>query len=72
MGGDVIFLFIGFCFGVVVMLNHRAYRDGKTLEQVDQEVRNQLTFYKNLSESLRIDVDFYKHKCKTLKDKYGQ
>jgi hypothetical protein len=65
---EFIWMLIGFGFGIVVMLNRKEYRDQKTLEQLDVELRNELTLNKNLVKSLKDDVAFLKSRLQTLKD----
>ena len=65
---EFIWMIIGFGFGIIVMLNRKEYRDQKTLEQLDVELRNELTLNKNLVKSLKDDVAFLKSRLKTLKE----
>ena len=65
---EFIWMIIGFGFGIVVMLNRKEYRDQKTVEQLDVELRNELTLNKNLVKSLKGDVAFLKSRLQTLKD----
>jgi len=65
---EVIWMIVGFEFGCMFMLNHRAYKDAKTLDQVDEEIRNELAIKTNLVSSLKQDLAYTKQKLQTLKD----
>ena len=56
MYGELVFLAIGFCIGVAYMLNRKEYLEQKTYDQLDDELRKDLTFYRNLSDSLKRDL----------------
>jgi len=56
MYSELVFLAIGFCIGVAFMLNRKEYLEQKTYEQLDEEMRRELTLYKNLSDSLKRDL----------------
>jgi hypothetical protein len=56
MYGELVFLAIGFCIGVAYMLNRKEYLEQKTYDQLDAELRKDLTFYRNLSDSLKRDL----------------
>ena len=56
MYDELVFLAIGFCIGVAYMLNRKEYLEQKTYEQLDEELRKDLTFYRNLSDSLKRDL----------------
>jgi hypothetical protein len=61
-------MLLGFGFGVIVMLNRKEYRNQKTVEQVDIELRKDLALNKNLVKSLKDDVAFLKARLQILKD----
>jgi hypothetical protein len=58
--------FVFLAIGVLVGMNLRAewmqHQHNKTLAQLDQEMREELRFYKNLSESLKQDLQWEKIK----------
>ena len=66
------FVFLG--VGILVGMNLRAewmqHKYSKSVEQLDQEMKEQLQFYKNLSESLRQDLLW--EKAKRKEDKNGE
>ena len=66
---ELIWLALGFGFGVIVMLNNKDYRQQKTYEQLDEELRKELALNKNLVESLKKDLSFAKQRLETLKQK---
>ena len=66
---EFIYLIIGFAFGCVVMLNRKEYREQKTYEQLDEQLRKDLATYKNLSESLKADLHWAKQRIQTFKEK---
>jgi hypothetical protein len=68
ISSDFIFLGLGILFGIVLTLNHKAYKEQQTFAEVDEKVRNDLTYYKNLSESLRSDLTHAKTRIKALQD----
>ena len=60
-------LYIAFLIGGIVVgmnIKHEleVHRYSKTLEQVDEQVRADLAYYKNLSESLKQDLHWEKHR----------
>jgi cytochrome b subunit of formate dehydrogenase len=65
---EFIFLLVGILVGMNIRAEWMQHKYNKTLEQVDQEMRNQLQFYKNLSESLKQDL----HWAKAEKDNDGK
>ena len=60
MYNEIVFLIIGFCVGVAFMLNRKEYLEQKTYDQLDSELRKDLYFYKNLSDSLKRDLSYTK------------
>lgn len=64
---DVIWIIVGFGFGCIFMLNHRSYKDAKTLEQVDETIRDELALKTNLVNSLKQDLAYAKQKLEALK-----
>ena len=66
---ELLWMLVGFGFGVIVMLNRKEYREQKTVEQVDFELRKELAFNKNLVESLKKDLAWTKQKIQALKEK---
>lgn len=67
---ELIWLSLGVGFGVVVMLNNKDYRQQKTYEELDEELRKELALNKNLVESLKKDLAWTKQKLNTLKDQH--
>jgi len=65
---ELVWMLLGFGFGVIVMLNRKEYRNQKTVEQVDIELRKDLALNKNLVKSLKDDVAFLKARLQILKD----
>ena len=63
-------LFLG--FGILIGINLRnRYAEGKeqrTLNQVDEQIRNELAVAKNLNKSLLDDVRFLREKLQRLKN----
>jgi predicted translin family RNA/ssDNA-binding protein len=64
---DFIYLCLGFGFGVMFMLNHKDWRNQKTYEQLDAELRDELSVNKNLVKSLKEDLIRAKQRIQTLK-----
>lgn len=56
MYSELLFLVIGFCIGVAFMLNRKEYLEQKTYEELDEELRRDLNYYRNLSDSLKRDL----------------
>lgn len=67
---EFVYLFIGVGLGFLFALNYKEFKEMKTYEQLDAELRKDLEFYKNTVNSQKIDVDFYKQKAKFWKEKY--
>jgi hypothetical protein len=67
---DIIFLFVGLLLGFFMAMNHKEWREQKTYEQLDEELRKDLLFYKNTCSSQKIDIVFYKDQAKMYKEKY--
>ena len=67
---EIVWFLVGLGFGIIIMLNRKEYRDQKTVEQVDVELRNDLALNKNLVKSLKDDVSFLKSRLKTLKEQH--
>jgi hypothetical protein len=67
MFASIIFFGLGVFFGITIAYNCKDYRQQKTFEQVDEEVRNDLERYKSLSESLKADVKYLKNKISFMK-----
>jgi hypothetical protein len=66
---EIIYLVIGFGFGCVIMLNQKEYRQQKTYEQLDEELRKELAVNKNLVKSLTEDLHWAKQRIEFLKGK---
>ena len=56
MYSELLFLVIGFCIGVAFMLNRKEYLEQKTYDELDAELRKDLNFHRNLSDSLKRDL----------------
>ena len=69
MFNEIIYLGLGFGFGVLVMLNNKEWRQQKTYEQLDEELRKELAINKNLVESLKKDLAWAKQRHNALKEK---
>ena len=67
MFNEFVFLIIGFCIGVAYMLNRKEYLEQKTFEQLDSDLRRDLYFYKNLSDSLKRDLSYTKQQLNDLR-----
>ena len=67
---EFIYLVVGIGLGFLFAMNTKEWREQKTYEQLDEELRRDLEFYKNTTKSQKIDVDFYRQKVKFWKDKY--
>lgn len=61
---EFIFLAVGILVGMNLRAEWMQHKYSKSVEQLDQEMREQLQFYKNLSESLRQDLLWEKSKRK--------
>ena len=66
---ELIWLALGFGFGIIVMLNNKEYREQKTYEQLDEELRKELALNKNLVESLKKDLSWAKKKIQALNER---
>lgn len=66
---ELIWLLVGFGFGIVFMLNNKEYRQMKTYEEIDEQLRKDLALNKNLVDSLKKDLAFAKQKLQNLKEK---
>ena len=66
---EFVWIVIGFGFGVIFMLNNKEYRQSKTYDQLDEELRKELSLNKNLVKSLKDDLAFTKQKLQALKEK---
>mgnify|MGYP003343990718 CR=1 FL=1 len=42
---ELVWMFFGFCFGIVFMLNRKEYKEQKTYEQLDEEMRKELALF---------------------------
>jgi hypothetical protein len=67
---EFIYLIIGIGLGVLFAMNHKEFKEMKTIEELDAELRKELDFLRNTVTSQRLDVEFYRHKAKTYQDKY--
>jgi hypothetical protein len=59
---DFVFFFIGVLVGMNLRQENLLKKYNKTVEQLDQELRNDLEYYRNLSESLQEDLRIAKQK----------
>lgn len=66
---DFIFLLLGIFLGYLLAMNTKEWKEQKSYEQLDEELRKELEFYKNTCESQKIDVAFYKQKALQWKQK---
>lgn len=60
---EIIYLGIGFVIGYAIALSNR---EVKTFEEVDEELRKQHDYYRNLAESLQDDVTYLRRKVSAL------
>ena len=67
---EFVYLFIGVGLGFLFALNYKEFREMKTYEQLDAEIRKELEFYKNTANSQKLDVEFYRQKAKFWQNKY--
>ena len=66
---EIACLVAGIMFGMCLKQEISLSRYNKTYEQIDKEVRDQLNYYRNLTESLREDVRVLRLKIKVLDTK---
>jgi predicted patatin/cPLA2 family phospholipase len=63
---EIVFGAVGILVGSVItsamILDAREEKYQKTLDQLDKELRKDLEYYKNLSESLLHDVQYYRRR----------
>ena len=64
---DYIYIFLGIMFGLAIMSNWRGQKEDETLDKLDKQMRKDLEYYKNLSESLTEDKNELKQKLEALK-----
>jgi hypothetical protein len=65
---EFVFLVLGILVGMNLRAEWMYQKHTKTLDQLDQEMRKDLQFYKNLSESLRQDLLWEKSKRREAED----
>ena len=59
---------VGIILGILIGFNMRDDKENKTLQQLDEEIRNESTRLKNLNESLLEDVKYWRNRYNTLHD----
>ena len=59
-------LVVGVIFGILIGLNIREDKTARTLEELDADMRKDLERYKNLSQSLLQDVQYWRERYNTL------
>ena len=59
-------LVVGIIFGILIGLNIREDKTARTLEELDADMRKDLERYKNLSQSLLQDVQYWRERYNTL------
>lgn len=59
---ELVWILVGFGFGVMFMINLKEHRVMKTYEELDEALRNDLALHKNLVASLKVDLAFAKKK----------
>ena len=69
MYSELLFLVIGFCIGVAFMLNRKEYLEQKTYDELDEEMRKDLAYYRNLSDSLKRDLSYTKQQLSEERQK---
>lgn len=67
---DYIYLGLGIIFGGIIVLNYKGHKEQLTYEQVDEKIRTDLAMYKNLSESLKVDVAYLKQQLANERAKH--
>ena len=65
---EFLWLLIGIIAGMGIANQIGFYKQQKTLEQLDQEMRTELIRAKNLNESLLQDVNYWRNKFNTLRN----
>ena len=65
---EFIFLAVGILVGMNIRAEWMQHKYSKSVDQLDQEMREQLQFYKNLSESLKQDLLWEKAKRREAED----
>jgi hypothetical protein len=65
---EFVFLVVGILVGVTIRAEWMQHQYSKSVEQIDYEMRQELKFYKNLSESLRQDLLWEKSKQRGSED----
>ena len=65
---NLIFLGLGLMIGMHIRNSYAEQKERKTFDQVDEQVRNELSIAKNLNKSLLDDVRFLREKLQRLKD----
>ncbi len=63
---EIVFLCIGVFIGIAIKDEARRSKYNKTYAQVDLEIKKDLELYRNLSESLKQDIVYYKRKIADL------
>ena len=66
---EIALIIAGIIIGMTIKQEHLQNRYNKTYEQLDKEMRNQLNYYRNLSDSLREDVKALRLKITTMDKK---
>ena len=57
---------VGLIFGLLIGFNVREDKQAKTLEELDADMRQDLERYRNLSQSLLEDVQYWRERYNTL------
>lgn len=68
MSWFIVGLFLGILIGITIRDSIDNKREQKTLEQLDEQLRNDLTRYKNLSTGLLEDVKYWRNRYHVLQD----
>ena len=66
---EIALIVAGLIIGMTIKQEHLQNRYNKTYEQLDREIRDQLNYYRNLSDSLREDIKALRLKIKLLDKK---
>lgn len=69
---DYIYILVGLFLGYLISLNRSGEKENETLDKLDQNMRKELEYYKNLSESLTQDKNELKQKVKELQNELGR
>ena len=67
MWPEVIYILVGIGIGLVIALERVQACENRTKEQINEDVRKELEFYKNSCNALKEDVAYLRKKVAALK-----